>query len=51
MQKIGFLTLLVCCSSAFAGPSAPVPVSAPGTLMLLGVGVAAALYIAKKRKK
>jgi hypothetical protein len=51
MQKISFITLLVCSSSAFAGAPIPTPVSAPSTFVLLGLGVAAALYIAKNRKK
>jgi Na+-translocating ferredoxin:NAD+ oxidoreductase RnfE subunit len=51
MQKIIFMTLLACSSSAFAGNSIATPVLAPGTFVLLGLGVAAALYIAKKRKK
>jgi hypothetical protein len=51
MQKIIFMTLLACSSSAFAGTPVPTPVSAPGTFVLMGLGVAAILYIAKKRKK
>ncbi|MGJ8681776.1 hypothetical protein [Paraglaciecola sp.] len=50
MQKLTVLSLLLCSASAFSGTLAPTPVSAPGTLAILGAGVAVALYLAKKRK-
>ena len=52
--KISLLTALSLISSvAFASdlPIPPVAVSEPGILSLMGLGVAAVLYLANKRKK
>ena len=51
--KISFITVLSLISSvAIAGSPdfTPVSVSEPGILSLMGLGIAAVLYLAKKRK-
>ncbi len=51
-SKAVFLTLLsLGSSSAFAGGEAPVLVSEPSTMALIGGGALAVIYLAKKLKK